>query len=155
MKKFSLDKKGICEYQQNRDPYLLIDYATEIIPGKSAKGYKDLKNDEWFFKVHWPNDPNMPGMLQIEALIQMCALSLLSLPGNKGKVMYLTSANNMKFIKKIIPNSRLDIETQVRSFKRGLAICEGTGLVRNEIVCKAEFNLILPEEIKKYNLKKD
>jgi len=155
MRKFSLDRKGICEYQQNRDPYLLIDYATEIIPGKSAKGYKDLKNDEWFFKVHWPNDPNMPGMLQIEALIQMCALSLLSLPGNKGKVMYLTSANNMKFIKKIIPNSRLDIETQVRSFKRGLAICEGTGLVRNEIVCKAEFNLILPEEIKKYNLKKD
>ena len=54
----------------------------------------------------------MPGMLQIEALIQMCALSILSLPGNKGKVMYLTSANNMKFIKKIIPNNRLDIETQ-------------------------------------------
>ena len=107
------------------------------------------------FKVHWPNDPNMPGMLQIEALIQMCALSILSLPGNKGKVMYLTSANSMKFIKKIIPNNRLDIETQVSSFKRGLAICEGTGLVKKEIVCKAEFNLILPEEIKKYNLKKD
>ena len=155
MKKLSLDKKGICEYQKNRDPYLLIDYATEIIPGKSAKGYKDLKDDEWFFKVHWPNDPNMPGMLQIEALIQMCALSILSLPGNKGKVMYLTSANNMKFIKKIIPNNRLDIETQVKSFKRGLAICEGTGLVKKEIVCKAEFSLILPEEIKKYNLKND
>ena len=154
MKKFSLDKKGICEYQQNRDPYLLIDYATEIIPGKSAKGYKDLKDEEWFFKVHWPNDPNMPGMLQIEALIQMCALSLLSLPGNKGKVMYLTSANNMKFIKKIIPNSRLDIETQIRSFKRGLAVCEGQGLIEKNIACKAEFNLILPEEIKKYNLKK-
>ena len=153
MKLISLDKKGICEYQQNRDPYLLIDYATEIIPGKSAKGYKDLKDDEWFFKVHWPQDPNMPGMLQIESLVQMCALSLLSLPGNKGKVMYLTSANNMKFIKKIIPNSRLDIETQIRSFKRGLAICEGIGLVKKEIVCKAEFNLILPEEIKKYNLK--
>ena len=155
MTKIHLDKKGICEYQQNRDPYIMIDYASEIIPGKSANGYKDLKNDEWFFKVHWKNDPNMPGMLQIEALIQMSALSILTLPGNKGKVMYLTSANNMKFIKKIIPNSRLDIETQVRSFKRGLAICEGTGLVRNEIVCKAEFNLILPEEIKKYNLKKD
>ena len=97
MKIFSLDKQGIYEYQQNREPYLLIDYASEIIPGVSAKGYKDLKNDEWFFKVHWPNDPNMPGMLQIEALVQMCALSILSLPGNKGKVMYLTSANNIKF----------------------------------------------------------
>ena len=92
-------------------------------------------------------------MLQIEALVQMCALSILSLPNNKGKVVYLTSANNMKFIKKIIPDSRLYIETKIKSFKRGLAICEGIGLIQNKIACKAEFNLILPDEIKKYNLK--
>ena len=91
MKKLQLDKNGIYEYQQNREPYLMIDFATEIIPGKSAKGYKDLSKDEWFFKVHWPNDPNMPGMLQIEALVQMSALSILTLPDNKGKIMYLTT----------------------------------------------------------------
>ena len=153
MSKIVLDKKGIHEYQQNREPYLLIDFATEILPGKSAKGYKNLNKNEWFFKVHWPKDPNMPGMLQIEALVQMCALSILSLPNNKGKVVYLTSANNMKFIKKIIPDSRLYIETKIKSFKRGLAICEGIGLIQNKIACKAEFNLILPDEIKKYNLK--
>ena len=96
-----LDKKAILEYQQNRPPYLMIDFADEIIPGVSAKGYKELKAEEWFFKVHWPNDPNMPGMLQIEALVQICALSILSLPGNKGKVLYLTTANNLNFIKKI------------------------------------------------------
>ena len=151
MMKFN--KEQILEYQQNRPPYLMIDFAEEVVPGKSAKGYKDFKEDEWFFKVHWPRDPNVPGMLQIEALIQMSALSILSLPGNKGKVMYLTSANNIKFIKKIIPNKRLYIETKVKSFKRGLAICEGLGLIEKQIACKAEFNLILPEEIKKYNLK--
>ena len=148
-----LNKEQILEYQQNRPPYLMIDFAEEVVPGKSAKGYKDFKEDEWFFKVHWPRDPNVPGMLQIEALVQMSALSILSLPGNKGKVMYLTSANNIKFIKKIIPNKRLYIETKVKSFKRGLAVCEGFGLVEKKIVCRAEFNLILPEEIKKYNLK--
>ena len=151
MMKFN--KEQILEYQQNRPPYLMIDFAEEVVPGKSAKGYKDFKEDEWFFKVHWPRDPNVPGMLQIEALVQMSALSILSLPGNKGKVMYLTSANNIKFIKKIIPNKRLYIETKVKSFKRGLAICEGLGLIEKQIACKAEFNLILPEEIKKYNLK--
>ena len=148
-----LNKEQILEYQQNRPPYLMIDFAEEVVPGKSAKGYKDFKEDEWFFKVHWPRDPNVPGMLQIEALVQMSALSILSLPGNKGKIMYLTSANNIKFIKKIIPNKRLYIETKVKSFKRGLAICEGLGLIEKQIACKAEFNLILPEEIKKYNLK--
>ena len=148
-----INKEQILEYQQNRPPYLMIDFAEEVVPGKSAKGYKDFKEDEWFFKVHWPDDPNVPGMLQIEALVQMSALSILSLPGNKGKVMYLTSANNIKFIKKIIPNKRLYIETKVKNFKRGLAICEGLGLIEKQIACKAEFNLILPEEIKKYNLK--
>ena len=153
MKKLSLDLEGIKDYQQNRAPYLMIDFANEIVPGVSANGYKDLKPEEWFFKVHWPNDPNMPGMLQIESLVQMCALSILSLPGNKGKVVYLTSANNLKFIKKIVPNTRLYIETKVKSLKRGMASCEGTGIIENEIACKADFNLILPEEIKKYNLK--
>ena len=154
MKTLNLDKQGIYEYQQNREPYLMIDHATEVIPGVSAKGYKDFKSDEWFFKVHWKNDPNVPGMLQIEALIQMSALSILSLPGNKGKVVYLTSANNLKFIKKIIPNSRLYIDTKIKSFKRGMAFCEGQGLIEKNIACKADFSLILPEEIKKYNLKK-
>ena len=149
-----LNKKQILEYQQNRPPYLMIDFAEEVVPGKSAKGYKDFREDEWFFKVHWAGDPNVPGMLQIEALVQMSALSILSLPGNKGKVMYLISANNIKFLKKIIPNKRLYIETKVKSFKRGLATCEGLGLIEKQVACKAEFNLILPEEIKKYNLKK-
>ena len=147
-----LDKTQILEYQKNKPPYLMIDFAEEIIPGKSAKGYKDLNEDDWFFKVHWENDPNMPGMLQIEALIQMSALSILCLPGNKGKIMYLTSASKLKFFKKIIPGDRLNIETKVKNYKRGLAACEGIGLVKKELVCKAEFNLILPEEIKKYTL---
>ena len=154
MTKIILDKNQIHEFQQNRDPYLMIDYATEIIPGKSAKGYKDFNDDEWFFKVHWPNDPNVPGMLQVEALVQMSALSILTLPDNKGKIMYLTSANNLKFIKKVTPNNRFYIHTEVKSYKRGLAICEGKGLVDDQIVCKADFNLILPNEIKRYSLKK-
>ena len=154
MTKIILDKNQIHEFQQNRDPYLMIDYATEVIPGVSSKGYKDLKKDEWFFKVHWPKDPNMPGMLQIEAMVQLSALSILTLPGNKGKIMYLTSANNLKFIKKVTPNNRFYIHTKVKSYKRGLAVCEGEGVVNDQIVCKADFNLILPNEIKRYSLKK-
>mgnify|MGYP001242623174 CR=1 FL=1 len=148
----SLNKKQILEHQQNKPPYLMIDQALEIIPGKSAKGFKQLEDDEWFFKVHWENDPNMPGMLQVEALVQMSALAILTMPDNKGKVMYLTSANNLKFSKKIIPGMRLDIETNIKSFKRGIAICDGLGLINNEIACKANFNLILPSELEKYKI---
>ena len=149
-----LSKEEILEYQQNRDPYLMIDFVEDVVPGKFAKGYKNLKKDEWFFKVHWPNDPNMPGMLQIESLVQMAALSILTIPGNKGKVMYLVSANKLKFIKKILPGDKLNIDTKVKNYKRGMATCEGKGFVKGQTVCQAEFNLILPEEIKNYSLRK-
>ena len=151
--KIKLDKKQILEYQQNRDPYLLIDEATEVIPGKSAKGFKILNKDEWFFEVHWPSDPNMPGMLQVESMVQMCALAILTLPNNKGKIVYLTSANNLKFAKKILPETKLEIITEIKSFKRGVAICKGEGFIKNELACKAEFNLVLPGEIRKYSLR--
>ncbi len=147
-----LDKKAILEYQQNRDPYLMIDYVSEVEPGKYANGYKVLKEDEWFFKVHWPKDPNMPGMLQIESLVQMAAMSILTMPGNKGKIMYLVSANKLKFVKKILPGDKLEINTEVKIFKRGMATFEGRGTVKDQTVCQAEFNLILPEEIKNYNI---
>ena len=148
-----LSKKEIFAYQQNRPPYLMIDFVNEVIPGKSASGYKDLKEDEWFFKVHWPEDPNMPGMLQIESLVQMCALSLLTLPGNKGKIVYLISADKIKLKKKVIPNDRLLIETKVNSYNRGIAKCQGKGEVNHKLVCSAEFTVVMPHVIKYYNKK--
>ena len=147
-----LDLKGIHEYQQNRDPYLLIDYVDEVIPGKIANGFKDLK-DDWFFKVHWPSDPNMPGMLQVEAMIQMAALTILTMPNNKGKIVYLTSANKLLFKKKIVPGNRLYLKTQLHSWKRGIAKCSGTGMINNKLACSAEFTLILPDKIKNYAVK--
>ena len=127
-----LDLKEILEYQQNRDPYLMIDHANKIIPGKSAEGYKLLKKNEWFFKVHWPGDPNMPGMLQTEALIQMSALIVQTLLGNKGKTLYLVDANNLKFIKKILPGDKLKIFSKLTSWKRGLIKFDAEGFVENK-----------------------
>ena len=148
-----LNKKEILEYQQNRPPYLMIDFVDEVIPGKSAKGYKDLTEDEWFFKVHWPEDPNMPGMLQIESLVQMCALSLLTMPGNKGKLVYLIAADKIKLQKKIIPNDRLIIETKVNSYNRGIAKCQGKGEVNSKLACSAEFTIVMPHVINYYKKK--
>ena len=152
MKFITLDKKGIIEYQQNRDPYLFVDHANKIFPGKSCEGYKDLKEEEWFFKVHWPNDPNMPGMLQIEALTQLSALSILTLPGNKGELMYLVSANNLVFKKKVLPKTRFYMKSDVISYSRGIAKFNAKASIENELVCSANINLVLPKEINKYKI---
>tara|TARA_B100000029_G_C17445835_1_gene913222 strand:+ start:576 stop:1028 length:453 start_codon:yes stop_codon:yes gene_type:complete len=148
-----LEKKEILEYQQNRPPYLMIDFVEEVIPGKSARGYKDLPANEWFFKVHWPGDPNMPGLLQVESMVQMCAMSLLTMPGNKGKLVYLISVEKVELKKKIIPNNRLYISTFIKSYSRGIAKCSGEGKVNNLLACKAEFTVVLPHVIAYYKKK--
>jgi len=142
-----LSKKQIIKIQKNRDPYLLIDYATKVVPGKSVEGYKILKKNEWFFKVHWPGDPNMPGMLQVEAMVQMSSLIIFTLPNISEKILYLADSNNIKFFKKIVPGDKLKIVSKLISNSRGLYKFESEGYVRKKIACKANFTLILPGSV--------
>ena len=142
-----LNKSQIIKIQKNRDPFLLIDYATKVIPGKSVEGYKNLKKNEWFFKVHWPGDPNMPGMLQVEAMVQMSSLVIFTLPKMGGKTLYLSDCNNIKFFKKIIPGDKLKIISKLVSKNRGLYKFESEGYVKQKIACKANFTLILPGSV--------
>jgi|TARA_B100000809_G_scaffold233119_1_gene249604 3-hydroxyacyl-[acyl-carrier-protein] dehydratase len=142
-----LSKKQIIKIQKNRDPYLLIDYATKVVPGKSVEGYKILKKNEWFFKVHWPGDPNMPGMLQVEAMVQMSSLIIFTLPNISEKILYLADSNNIKFFKKIVPGDKLKIVSKLISNSRGLYKFESEGYVKKKIACKANFTLILPGSV--------
>ena len=155
MKKIQLDLNGLHEFQQNRFPYLLIDFAEEIIPGKSARGYKDLSLKDWWFDVHFPGDPNMPGALQVEAMVQLGALMVTTLPGNKGKVVYLTSANNLKLKKKIIPGDRLNIYTELLSWSRGIGRATGKGYVKDDIACSIDFNIVMPHILNDFKVKKN
>ena len=148
-----LNRDEILEYQKNRDPYLFIDYVTNVEPGVSADGYVDLdESKNWILNVHWPNDENLPGMLQIEALIQMGALILLTLPGNKRKVVYVVSANNLAFKRKVLPGDRLLLSTKLISFKRGIAEIKSIGKINNQIACKASFKIVLPDVAIKYKI---
>ncbi len=139
-----LTRSQIIKIQKNRDPYLMMDYASKVIPGKYIEGYKILKKNEWFFKVHWPGDPNMPGMLQVEAMVQMSSLIILTLPGMKNKIFYLTGANEIKFFKKIIPGDKLKIVSKMISSNRGLFKFNSEGYICDKIACKASFTLVLP-----------
>ncbi len=146
----NFDKNRILEVQQNRDPFLMIDYAEEIVIEKSVKGYKDFVKDEWFFKVHWPSDPNVPGTLQVECLFQAASLAILAKPENNGKIMYVSSLDKVRFLKKITPGKRMEINAKIENLNRGIAKSKAEGKVDDELAVKAEFSLVLPNELKKY-----
>lgn len=148
-KGFSLDAMELLQYQPNRYPFLMIDYVTEVIPGVSAKGYKNLTNNEWYIPVHFPGDPNMPGALQLEALAQMLTVALLTLPELEGKIVHGLK-HTVRFKKEVRPGDRFDIETKIDSWRRGICIGTGIGYVNGEIACEAEMMISVPDIFKSY-----
>ena len=95
----------------------MIDYVTEVVPGVSAKGFKNLPKDEWYFPIHFPNHPNVPRALQLEALAQMLTVAITTLPGNKGKVTHALS-HEVRFRKEVLPEQKFIIKTKVISWKK-------------------------------------
>ena len=78
-KPISLDIVEIMNLIPHRYPFLLVDRITECVPNEYSKGYKILTANEMFFNGHFPGNPVMPGVLQIEAMAQTAASILLSL----------------------------------------------------------------------------
>jgi 3-hydroxyacyl-[acyl-carrier-protein] dehydratase len=146
----NLDAYAIQQYQQNRYPLLFIDYVEEVVPGKSAKGHKNFSFNEWFFPVHFVDEPNVPGFVQIEVLTQLFLMTFLTLPGNKGKKTGFISIENARFRKKIIPGDRLDIQAELKSYRRGLAKGTSTGYINGEIACSAELVIAIPDILNEF-----
>jgi 3-hydroxyacyl-[acyl-carrier-protein] dehydratase len=146
---FSLSSIELQEYQPNRYPFLMIDVVELVVPGKSARGYKNLTMNEWYFPVHFPGHPNMPGALQLEALAQMLTVAVTTQEGLKGSVTHALS-HTVRFRKEVIPGDRFDIETEVVSWSRGICHGKGVGRTNGEVACEAEMMITIPEILEKY-----
>lgn len=155
-KVFSLNHEELKKFQPNRFPLLLIDRVTEVLPGKYAKGYKNLTNNEWFFPMHFPGASNMPGCLQIEAMAQMLTVAILTVEGMEGKGAHGTRAYKYTstFHKEVCPGDCLQMDAQIISFKRGL--CKGIvkGYVDGELACELETTIIIPDVFNQFKPKK-
>jgi len=145
----SLNAEELKKYQPNRYPFLMIDYITEVEPGKYAKGYKNLSSNEWYFPIHFPGGPNMPGALQLEALAQMLTVAITTQEGLAGKVTHALK-HTVRFRKEVLPGEQLIIEASVKSWKRG--ICEGyaVGKTNGEIACEADMMITIPEILEEF-----
>ena len=152
-KKFSLNSIELQEYQPNRYPFLMIDYVDEVLPGKYANCYKNMTMNEWFFPVHFPGGPNMPGALQLEALAQMLTVAITTLPGLKGKVTHALS-HTVRFKKEVLPGEKFEIYTEVLSWRRGICKGRGVAYTNGEVACEADMLITIPEILEEYLPKK-
>lgn len=137
-----LTTKEIMEIIPHRHPFLLIDTIEEMVPGIKAVGKKCVTYNEPFFAGHFPNEPVMPGVLQIEALAQTGAVAILSKPENKGKTAYFGAINGAKFKNKVVPGDVLTLEVEIISEKGPVGV--GKAVARNQegkvtVTCEMTF----------------
>lgn len=123
----------------HRNPFLLIDKIIEI-NGDSIVGIKNVTMNEPFFAGHFPDEPIMPGVLQIEALAQLGGVLVLSAVDEPEKhSTYFLKIDNVKFKRKVVPGDTLILKSVlINPVRRGIAYMKGQVFVGDHLVTEAE-----------------
>lgn len=141
--KLSFDVMEIMDMIPHRYPFLLVDRITECIPGKYSKGYKNLTMNEAFFQGHFPGNPVMPGVLQIEAMAQCSAPILCTLDEYKGKLTLFAGVDNVRFKNIVRPGDRLDMEIELLKLKGPIGKCHAVGSVDGKVAVEADMTVCM------------
>lgn len=133
-----MDINEIREILPHRYPFLLVDRVTEMVDGKSIKGYKNVSMNEEFFQGHFPQKPIMPGVLILEALAQLGAVAILSRDEFNGKIAMFAGADKVRWRKQVVPGDRLDLSCEIIKLRGPIGKGKVEASVDGEKVCEAE-----------------
>jgi len=124
----------------HRNPFLLVDKIT-FLDEWVVTGIKNVTMNETFFVGHFPDEPIMPGVLQIEALAQVGGILLLSsVPDPENYLLYFMRIDSVRFKRKVVPGDTLNIRMMLTEpIKRGIALCKGEGFVGDQLAIEAAF----------------
>lgn len=124
-------------------PFRLVDHVSQLVEYKSCLGTKYIGFNEPFFQGHFPKNPIMPGVLQVEAMAQAaCALASYSLKSDGHDVpdnTLFASIDQAKFRKPVYPGCRMDMHIEVLRWSGKIAAISGKAFVNEDLVCEAQF----------------
>ncbi|MCM1336287.1 MAG: bifunctional UDP-3-O-[3-hydroxymyristoyl] N-acetylglucosamine deacetylase/3-hydroxyacyl-ACP dehydratase [Candidatus Amulumruptor caecigallinarius] len=135
-----LDNNQIRDLLPHRYPFLLIDKIIERGTNYIV-GVKNVTTNEPFFQGHFPQEPVMPGVLQVEAMAQTGGILVLSqLPDPEHYSTYFMKIDNVKFRQKVVPGDTLLFHVSfMTELRRGCAVMKGYAFVGDKIVTECEF----------------
>lgn len=132
-----LGTNRIQEILPHRWPFLLVDRITDYEPGQWAKGVKCVSVGEPFFLGHFPQYHVMPGVLIVEALAQVGAVALLTLPENQGKLAFFGGIKEARFRQQVRPGDVLELSCSLVRSRGAVGIGEGIATVNGKTAAKA------------------
>ena len=132
----------------HRYPFLLVDKLGVEVPGEKGIGLKNLTMNELFFQGHFPNNPIMPGVLQIEAMAQTAGCVVMSADENyaeKKRGVLFMSVDGVKFRKPVRPGDQLKMHVEKIKERRNIFVFKGVGTVDDQVVSEAELTAMITD----------
>ena len=130
----------------HRYPFLLVDRLEVEEAGIKGVGLKNLTMNELFFQGHFPGNPIMPGVLQIEAMAQTAGCIVMSADDNyadnKRNVLFM-SVEGVKFRKPVRPGDQLKMHLEKIRERRNIFVFKGVSMVDDQIVSEAELTAMI------------
>ncbi|SHF13747.1 3-hydroxyacyl-[acyl-carrier-protein] dehydratase /UDP-3-O-[3-hydroxymyristoyl] N-acetylglucosamine deacetylase [Chryseobacterium takakiae] len=133
------DINGIMRLMPHRPPFLLIDKILEL-SDSHVVGLKNVTMNEPFFVGHFPKEPVMPGVLQVEALAQTGGILVLaSVPDPENYSTYFIKIDKVKFKRKVVPGDTIIFKIElIEPIRRGIVHMQGYGYVGDAVAVEAE-----------------
>ena len=113
------------------------------MPGESCTAYKKVREEEYYFKGHFPGNPIMPGVLIVESLAQTGAVAILSMEENKGKNALFGGIDKLRFKKQVVPGDVLKLEVKIIKRKGPIGIGEAIATVDGKLAVKGELTFAI------------
>jgi 3-hydroxyacyl-[acyl-carrier-protein] dehydratase len=140
-----LDRTGIQRIIPHREPFLLVDEVLELEPGARAVGVYRVDPEAWYLRGHFPGNPIMPGVLQVEALAQVGAICGLAHPDHAGRLALFAGIDELRFKRVVRPGDALRLEAAITRLRGPVGRADVRASVEGELACRGVITFALSE----------